>query len=199
MCCLYRAQRDEERMFLSWTSKSKSTVSQFGPQNWLLQFGDLDHKITVTVSWFGPQNHAGYGLSVVSQNRQEIVFSIRSWAPPLRGRDRLFSILLPQLSSCPISFSFFGFLLHLGSMRPSLQGSIFAAVEFVSCCPPLRCWFSRFTFSVPHPDSAVRTPVPLPAWFSHWAGESLTSDRAHRPHALVEKFFFMSKRSRIAG
>jgi hypothetical protein len=25
----------------------------------------------VTVSWFVPQNQAGYGLSVVSQNRQE--------------------------------------------------------------------------------------------------------------------------------
>jgi hypothetical protein len=26
-------------------------------------------KITTTVSWFGPQNHAGFGLSVVPQNR----------------------------------------------------------------------------------------------------------------------------------
>jgi hypothetical protein len=29
----------------------------------------LSLKITATVSWFGPQNHAGFGLSVASQNR----------------------------------------------------------------------------------------------------------------------------------
>jgi hypothetical protein len=32
-------------------------------------FGDLGLKITVTVSLFGPQNQAGFGLSVVPQNR----------------------------------------------------------------------------------------------------------------------------------
>jgi hypothetical protein len=32
-------------------------------------FGDLGLKITATVSWFGPQNQAGFGLSVVPQNR----------------------------------------------------------------------------------------------------------------------------------
>jgi hypothetical protein len=32
-------------------------------------FGDLDLKITATVSWFGHQNKAGFGLSVVPQNR----------------------------------------------------------------------------------------------------------------------------------
>jgi hypothetical protein len=36
-------------------------------------FGDLGLKITATVSWFGPQNHAGFGLSVVPQNRRREV------------------------------------------------------------------------------------------------------------------------------
>jgi hypothetical protein len=36
-------------------------------------FGDLGLKITATVSWFGPQNQAGFGLSVVPQNRQREV------------------------------------------------------------------------------------------------------------------------------
>jgi hypothetical protein len=46
-------------------------VSQFGPQNRQLWFGDLTNKITVTVFWFGPQNQVGYGLSVAPQNRRE--------------------------------------------------------------------------------------------------------------------------------
>jgi hypothetical protein len=50
-------------------SKPLTRVSQFGPQNWQLQFGDLAHKMTITVSWFGPQNQVSYGLSVVPQNR----------------------------------------------------------------------------------------------------------------------------------
>jgi hypothetical protein len=41
------------------------------PQNRQLRFGDLGLKTTATVSWFGPQNQAGYGLSVVPQNRWE--------------------------------------------------------------------------------------------------------------------------------
>jgi hypothetical protein len=48
--------------------KKRSIVSQFGPQNWQLQFGDLGLKITMTVSWFGPQNQAGFDLSVAPQN-----------------------------------------------------------------------------------------------------------------------------------
>jgi hypothetical protein len=48
-------------------------VFRFGPQNRQLWFGDLGLKITVTVSWFGPQNQAGFGLSVVSQNRRREV------------------------------------------------------------------------------------------------------------------------------
>jgi hypothetical protein len=44
-------------------------VSQFGPQNRQLQFGDLTHKIIVTVSWFGLQNQVGDGLSVAPENR----------------------------------------------------------------------------------------------------------------------------------
>jgi hypothetical protein len=46
-------------------------VSQFGPQDRQVRFGDLAHKITATVSWFGPQNHVDYGLSVAPQNRRE--------------------------------------------------------------------------------------------------------------------------------
>jgi hypothetical protein len=46
-------------------------VSQFGPQNRQLRFGDLGFKITATVSWFEPQNQVGYGLSVAAQNRWE--------------------------------------------------------------------------------------------------------------------------------
>jgi hypothetical protein len=43
-------------------------VYLFEPQNQQLWFGYLSLKITATVSWFVPQNHAGYGLSVASQN-----------------------------------------------------------------------------------------------------------------------------------
>jgi hypothetical protein len=50
-------------------SKPVVQVSGFGPQNWLLRFGDLSLKITAMVSWFGTQNQAGFGLSVVSQNQ----------------------------------------------------------------------------------------------------------------------------------
>jgi hypothetical protein len=49
-------------------SKPLAQISQFGPQNRQLRFGDLAHKITVTVSLFGPQNQVGYGLSVAPQN-----------------------------------------------------------------------------------------------------------------------------------
>jgi hypothetical protein len=45
-------------------------VSQFGPQNRQLRFGDLGLKITATVSWFGLQNQAGFGLLVAPQNRR---------------------------------------------------------------------------------------------------------------------------------
>jgi hypothetical protein len=43
--------------FLGLVSKPRWwRVSQFGPQNWQLWFGDFGLKITATVSWFGPQN-----------------------------------------------------------------------------------------------------------------------------------------------
>jgi hypothetical protein len=42
--------------FLASSSKPRSTVSQFGPQNRQLWFGDLGLKITASVSWVGPQN-----------------------------------------------------------------------------------------------------------------------------------------------
>jgi hypothetical protein len=76
MCGLHRTQGDEEHGFLSSTSKPRSTVSPglasksvatvfvVWPQNWLLQFGDLAHKITMAVSWFRPQNQVGGGLLV---------------------------------------------------------------------------------------------------------------------------------------
>jgi hypothetical protein len=48
-------------------------VSQFGPQNQQLWFGDLGVKITTTVSWFGPQNQVCFGLSVAPQNRRSKV------------------------------------------------------------------------------------------------------------------------------
>jgi hypothetical protein len=44
-------------------------VFRFGPQNRQVRFDDLGLKITTLVSWFGPQNHAGFGLSVASQNQ----------------------------------------------------------------------------------------------------------------------------------
>jgi hypothetical protein len=44
-------------------------VYRFVPQNRQLWFGDLEIKITATVSWVVPQNQAGFGLSVVPQNR----------------------------------------------------------------------------------------------------------------------------------
>jgi hypothetical protein len=68
VCGLHRAQGDEECGFLSLASKPRSTVSQFGPQNQQLRFGDLGLKITTMVSWFGPLNHASNGLSVAPQN-----------------------------------------------------------------------------------------------------------------------------------
>jgi hypothetical protein len=39
----------------------------------MLRFGDFDLKITTTVFWFGPQNQAGFGLSLVPQNRRRSV------------------------------------------------------------------------------------------------------------------------------
>jgi hypothetical protein len=42
-------------IFSGLTSKPVAQVSQFVPQNWQVQFGDLGRKITVMVSWFGSQ------------------------------------------------------------------------------------------------------------------------------------------------
>jgi hypothetical protein len=47
------------------------------PQNYQLRLDDLDLKITATVFRFVFQNQAGYGLSVVTQNRQEDEDSVR--------------------------------------------------------------------------------------------------------------------------
>jgi hypothetical protein len=50
-------------------SKPVARVSRFGPQNWQIQFGDLELKITTTVSWFVPKNQASFDMSVAPQNR----------------------------------------------------------------------------------------------------------------------------------
>jgi hypothetical protein len=55
---------------LGWASKPVARVSRFGSQNQQLRFDNLGHKITAMVSWFGHQNQAGFGLSVVPQNRR---------------------------------------------------------------------------------------------------------------------------------
>jgi hypothetical protein len=47
------------------------------PQNYQRRLDDLDLKITATVFRFVFQNQAGYGLSVVTQNRQEDEDSVR--------------------------------------------------------------------------------------------------------------------------
>jgi hypothetical protein len=56
-------------VFSGLASKLVGQVSQFGPQNLQLRFGDLGIKITAMVSWFGAQNQAGFDLSVVQQNQ----------------------------------------------------------------------------------------------------------------------------------
>jgi hypothetical protein len=48
-------------------------VFRFWHQNRQLRFGDLSLKITATVSLFGTQNQAGFGLSLVPQNRRREV------------------------------------------------------------------------------------------------------------------------------
>jgi hypothetical protein len=45
-------------------SKPVAQISQFGPQNRQLRFGDLCLKITAMFSWFVPQNQVGDGLSI---------------------------------------------------------------------------------------------------------------------------------------
>jgi hypothetical protein len=68
------------RWFVSGlASNPLGRVSQFGPQNWQLRFGDLGIKITATVSWFGPQNQAGFDLSVAPQNRWREVGARHEW------------------------------------------------------------------------------------------------------------------------
>jgi hypothetical protein len=60
--------------FLGCASKPRWwRVSQFGPQNLRLRFGDLGLKITTMVSWFEPQNQADFGLLIEPQNQQREV------------------------------------------------------------------------------------------------------------------------------
>jgi hypothetical protein len=58
------ASKPVATIFSGLASKPVAHISQFGPQNRQLRFGDLGLKITATVSWFGPQNQAGFGLYV---------------------------------------------------------------------------------------------------------------------------------------
>jgi hypothetical protein len=62
VCTVHKETRNA--CFLVWPQNQGRRVSQFGPQNWQLQFGDLSLKITAAVSWFGYQNQVGDGLSV---------------------------------------------------------------------------------------------------------------------------------------
>jgi hypothetical protein len=48
--------------------KTIVTISWFGPQNQVRQFGDLSLKITMMISWFGPQNQAEEVCRFVPQN-----------------------------------------------------------------------------------------------------------------------------------
>jgi hypothetical protein len=64
ICTMHNETRSA--CFLVWP------VSQFGPQNRQLQFGDLGLKITETVSWFVPQNQVDDGLLVAPQNRRVV-------------------------------------------------------------------------------------------------------------------------------
>jgi hypothetical protein len=67
LCAICIVQKEMRSVcFLVEPQNQGRRVSQFGPQNRQLRFGDLGIKITTAVSWFGPQNQVGYGLSVVS-------------------------------------------------------------------------------------------------------------------------------------
>jgi hypothetical protein len=66
VCTVHKKMRNAS--FLVWPQNQSRRVSQFGPQNRQIWFGDLDIKITMTVSWFESQNKARFGLSVVPQN-----------------------------------------------------------------------------------------------------------------------------------
>jgi hypothetical protein len=84
LCAVYTVHKETRKAdFLVWpqnqgwwfvsglASKPLGRVSWFVPQNRQLRFGAFGLKITATISWFGPQNQAGYGMSVVPQNRWE--------------------------------------------------------------------------------------------------------------------------------
>jgi hypothetical protein len=69
VCTMHKETRSAG--FLVWPQNQDRQFLPVWPQNRQLQFGDLCLKITAMVSWFVPQNQAGYGLSVVPQNRKE--------------------------------------------------------------------------------------------------------------------------------
>jgi hypothetical protein len=54
VCTVHKEMRN--MCFLVEPQNQGRGVSQFGPQNRQLWFGDVDLKIITTVSWFGPQN-----------------------------------------------------------------------------------------------------------------------------------------------
>jgi hypothetical protein len=76
--CFLVSLKTIRMVFSGLTSKLVALFSLFWPQNRWLGFSGvvlkidstgLELKITATVSWLGPQNQAGFGLSVVPQNR----------------------------------------------------------------------------------------------------------------------------------
>jgi hypothetical protein len=69
ICTVHKETRSAS--FLVEPQNLGRRVSQFGPQNRQLWFGDFGLKITATISWFVPQNKADDGLSVAPQNRWE--------------------------------------------------------------------------------------------------------------------------------
>jgi hypothetical protein len=70
VCTVHKEMKSVE--FLVEPQNQGHRVSQFGPQNQQLRFGDLCLKIIAIASWFVPQNQAGYSLSVAPQNLWEV-------------------------------------------------------------------------------------------------------------------------------
>jgi hypothetical protein len=56
MCVIYTVHKETRSVsFLVWPQNQGRHVSQFGPQNQQLRFGDFRLKITATISWFESQ------------------------------------------------------------------------------------------------------------------------------------------------
>jgi hypothetical protein len=115
-----------------------------------------------------------------------IVFPVRSRAPSPRGRDRLFSVLLSQLDSCPISFSWLWF-----SPAPRVYAPVSTRINFCryGICFMLPstlvlifplCFFrSASGFGRPHVGSAACLIFPL-SWQVPRVGQSVSPARSGR-------------------